>query len=93
MEMKRLHAIVTGHVQMVGFRFFVLDEARRLGVTGWVRNGDDGRTVEVVVEGPEKRLRELEASLRQGPRHADVESLSAAWSDGAGAFESFQVRG
>ena len=90
---KRLHAIVSGHVQMVGFRFFVMDEAERLGLAGWVRNGDGGGTVEVVAEGPEAALRELEASLREGPRHARVESVSASWSDVLEGFAGFELRG
>ena len=90
---RRLHAIVSGHVQMVGFRFFVVDEAQRLGLAGWVRNGEDGRTVEVVAEGPEERLRELEASLREGPRHARVDAVSASWSDALEGCTEFDVRG
>ena len=90
---KRLHAIVSGRVQMVGFRFFVIDEARRLGLAGWVRNGADGRTVEVVAEGPEASLRALEAALRDGPRHARVDAVDATWSDGAGEFHRFDARG
>src|SRR3989304_1680243 len=98
---RRLHAVVRGRVQMVGFRYFVVEEARALGLTGWVadrdgggagegvgrgrtgwgRNGDDGGTVEVVAEGPEERLRQLEAALRRGPRHARVEAVDARWSD------------
>lgn len=93
MSTKRLHVTVSGHVQMVGFRFFVIDEAERLALTGWVRNSDDGRTVEVVAEGPEAALRELEASLREGPRHARVESVSASWSDALEGLSDFQLRG
>jgi len=57
---------------MVGFRYFVVEEARALGLSGWVRNGDDGATVEVVAEGPEEDLRRLEEALRAGPRGARV---------------------
>ena len=89
----RLHAIVSGHVQMVGFRFFVIDEARRLGLAGWVSNGADSRTVEVVAEGPEASLRALEAALREGPRHARVDGVEATWSDGGGGLQGFDVRG
>lgn len=90
---KRLHAVVSGHVQMVGFRFFVVDEARRLGLAGWVCNGADGRTVEVVAEGTEASLRALEAALREGPRHGRVDGVDARWSDGTGEFREFDVRG
>jgi acylphosphatase len=78
---------------MVGFRFFVVDEARRLGLTGWVRNGADGSTVEVVAEGGEAALRALEAALREGPRHARVDGVEATWSDGVGEFHGFDVVG
>lgn len=91
MREKRLHAIARGRVQAVGFRFFVIDEARALGLSGWVRNGDDCRTVEVVAEGPEERLRQLEAALRAGPRMARVDSVEAAWSDAAEGYRSFEI--
>lgn len=78
---------------MVGFRFFVIDEARRLGLTGWVRNGAGGRTVEVVAEGPEVALRAFEASLREGPRHARVDAVDATWSDAIEEHDGFEVCG
>ena len=90
---KRLHAFVRGNVQMVGFRFFVVDEARRLGLAGWVRNGADGSSVEVVAEGTEASLRALEAALREGPRHARVDAVDATWSDALAEFRGFDVRG
>ena len=89
---KRLHAVVRGEVQMVGFRYFVVEEARALGLTGWVRNGDDGRTVEVVAEGPQERLERLEAALRNGPRHAQVEAVDAGWSDVLEGHQRFEAR-
>ena len=77
---------------MVGFRYFVLQEARDLGLTGWVRNGKDGRTVEVVAEGEEAALRKLEAALREGPSMARVETAEATWSDAIERHERFKVR-
>jgi acylphosphatase len=77
---------------MVGFRYFVVEEAGKLGLAGWVRNGDDGATVELVAEGPEERLRQLEARLRRGPRLARVEAVDADWSDSVEGYHGFQVR-
>ncbi len=91
-QRRRLHAIVTGRVQMVGFRYFVVEQARALGLDGWVRNGDNGQTVEVVAEGPEETLRQLEAALREGPRYARVESVDARWSDTLEGHRGFDVR-
>jgi acylphosphatase len=93
MTSRHLHATVHGYVQMVGFRYFVVREAERLGLTGWVRNGDDGRTVEVVAEGDEASLRDLEVALRQGPPSARVESVDAAWPDALEGHMGFEVRG
>ena len=63
--------IVLGRVQGVGFRYFVLREAQRLGVTGFARNRPDG-SVEVVAEGSDETLAELEGRLREGPSFSTV---------------------
>ncbi len=89
---RHLQAIVRGRVQMVGFRYFVVEQAQALDLTGWVRNGDGGATVEVVAEGEEARLHELEAALRRGPSHARVDGVDAGWSDTLEGFTDFQVR-
>ena len=69
--------IVTGRVQGVGYRYFVLREAERLGVAGFTRNLSDGR-VEVVAEGADEALGELETRLRRGPSFAAVEGVDRA---------------
>jgi acylphosphatase len=66
--------IVSGRVQGVGYRYFVMRVAKQLGVAGFVRNLPDGR-VEVVAEGSEAALAELEAQLRAGPSFASVEGV------------------
>ena len=87
---KRLVAIVHGRVQGVGFRDATANEARRLGLGGWVRNQFDG-TVEVTAEGSEPSLRALEAFLRRGPRLANVTGVDIFWeqpgTDGVARFE------
>ncbi len=83
------HYIVSGRVHGVGFRYFVVRQARALGLTGWVRNLPDG-TVEAVAAGPEASVSELEAALRQGPGMARVDHLTdqeAAMPRGSG-FEA-----
>jgi acylphosphatase len=75
-------------VQGVGFRNFVEREANALGLTGWVRNVDDG-TVEVYAAGNPAQLAELAGLLRKGPRLADVrgvEELRTAVEDRQGFF-------
>jgi acylphosphatase len=69
-----LHALVRGRVQGVGFRWFVRERARELGVRGWVRNRSDG-LVEVEAEGDAASLEELRRSLAKGPTGARVSSV------------------
>ena len=63
--------LVSGRVQGVGFRYFVLRRARALGVAGYTRNLADG-SVEVVARGPGDQISALEAAVRAGPPHAHV---------------------
>jgi acylphosphatase len=72
--MSQLHVRVTGLVQGVGFRWFVRERARRLGLAGWVRNLPDG-TVEVLATGDAQQLELLRNELLRGPRGASVEAL------------------
>jgi acylphosphatase len=66
--------LVSGHVQGVGFRFFAADAARREGVSGSVRNLDDGR-VEATAEGDEESVERFERALRRGPSRSRVEQV------------------
>lgn len=88
---KRLHAIVLGIVQGVGYRYFTLWEAARLGVTGYVRNLPDG-SVEVVAEGTKEQLERLLERLQQGPPAALVKRVITKWEDARGEFDRFAVR-
>ena len=63
--------IVQGQVQGVGYRYFVLRQADALGVAGFARNRSDG-SVEVVAEGGEQALLDLEGRLREGPAFSVV---------------------
>ena len=65
---------VRGSVQGVGYRYFVLREAESRGITGYVRNLADG-SVEVVAEGGDGPLREMEERLREGPAFSRVEGV------------------
>jgi acylphosphatase len=88
---QRLDATVHGRVQGVGYRYFVVRQANRLGLTGWVANEPSGR-VRCVAEGARDALETLLASLREGPPGAWVEQVDTTWSSAAGSFEEFDVR-
>jgi acylphosphatase len=66
------HLRLYGRVQGVWFRGTMLQEARRLGVTGWVRNRRDG-TVEAVVQGDPDAVEAMVAWAKHGPKGAIVE--------------------
>jgi acylphosphatase len=88
---ERLDATVRGYVQGVGFRWFVVRHAARLGLTGWTSNEPNG-TVRVVAEGPGDALDELLARLKQGPAGAGVETVDAQRSPAQGNLGSFTIR-
>lgn len=74
MSVVRRAATVTGRVQGVSFRWYTERRAQELGLTGWVRNHDDG-SVRVEAQGPEAAVAELVAWLHEGPPHARVASV------------------
>jgi acylphosphatase len=89
-NMERLHAIVHGDVQGVGFRYFVQRRAQQIGLSGWVRNNDDG-TVELVAEGTRTQLEDLRRILEDGPSLARVDRVETKWSEGTGNLGRFEL--
>lgn len=89
--LQRLHAIIEGRVQGVGFRMYVLEKARSLQLTGWTRNRWNG-DVEVLAEGTRPALDVFLNYLRSGPPAATVINLNAEWSEASGEFKRFEVR-
>ena len=90
----RLHALVSGRVQMVGFRFNTRRKAESLNITGWVMNRPDGR-VEVTAEGPKDVITTFLEWLHQGPRFAHVESVDyeiTEISENPSKYKSFFVK-
>ena len=68
------HLIVQGKVQGVGFRWYVRERARRLGVAGWVRNEPDG-SVRVMVGGPAHLVSRFIDEMRLGPPNAIIDAI------------------
>jgi len=82
--------VVTGVVQGVGFRFFVMRVAENLGVTGRVRNRFDG-SVEIEAEGARGVLEALIREVRIGPRMASVQGVNVEWVPYEGKFKTFDL--
>ena len=87
----RLHAIVEGRVQGVGFRYFTQERATILGLTGWVRNRWNG-TVEVVAEGSKEDVDILLKAIQRGPRAGTTRNVKVDWLEATGEFNSFRVK-
>ena len=89
-ERQAQHVWVNGRVQGVAFRWYTREEAKRLGLTGWVRNLADGR-VEVWAEGTEDAVSGLGDWLHRGPPNAVVSAVEVEDVDIQG-FDSFTIR-
>ncbi len=86
----RARILITGVVQGVFFRREVTDLARRLGISGWVKNLQDGR-VEALAEGERGRLDELIRFCHVGPQGAVVRKVDVEWSEYSGEFRGFKI--
>ena len=89
--MFRLHLIIAGRVQGVFFRAYTEQEARRLGLAGWVKNLAD-RRVETVAEGEKEALEEYKKWCHHGPPAAHVTHVDVPWEEATGEFKDFTVR-
>jgi acylphosphatase len=87
-----LHVVVYGRVQGVGFRDWTRRRARALGLSGWVRNLDDGRSVELLAEGPEAALQRLLALVRRGPPGSHVARVVSDRPRATGMLADFVVQ-
>lgn len=89
--MRRVHVVVDGSVQGVGYRYTMRMVARDAGVTGWVRNRRDG-TVEAEVEGTDGQVDEVLAWMAEGPPGSSVTSARVTELDATASESSFEVR-
>ena len=87
----RVHILVTGRVQGVGFRYFTATRACTLGLTGTARNLAGGG-VEITAEGDRAALETLIGAVRDGPPGALVRDVRVVWEDAPGREREFLIR-
>lgn len=87
----RAEFIITGHVQGVGFRYFVYKNALSLGVKGYAKNMYDG-SVLTVAEGEKALIEELRQYLKNGPSRSYVDKVNAKYGEYTGKFTEFGIR-
>ncbi len=91
MKIARLHVVIDGIVQGVFFRASTREEARVLGLSGWVRNCFDGN-VEAVFEGERGNIEQILKWCRIGPPGAKVINIKSNWETPTGEFDTFSIR-
>lgn len=87
----RAHIFVSGRVQGVWFRENTQKKARKLGVTGWVKNLADDR-VEAIFEGEKEKVEEMIKWAKRGPILAKVNGIDVEWQEYQGEFNNFEIR-
>ena len=81
---------ITGKVQGVGFRYFVLRQAQKLGINGWVSNKSNG-DVEALAQGEKADLEQFIAKVKEGPSFSRVEDVSLNWLNEGEQYFSFEI--
>jgi acylphosphatase len=89
--MDRAEILVNGMVQGVGYRYFVLRQAEKLGLKGYTQNLFSGEVL-TVVEGERYIIEELFHQLKIGPAYADVKNTSIKWAEYKKEFSRFEIR-
>ena len=87
----RAEIVVNGLVQGVGYRYFVVREAKRLQLKGYTQNLYTGEVL-TVAEGEKAIVEELLNKLKVGPIHASVKSCKVDWQESKNEFTDFEVR-
>ena len=90
-DLAKVHIVVSGIVQGVGYRYFAMQLARDYGLAGWVRNREDG-TVELEAEGEEIVVQAYIKDLRIGPRSANVTDVAVTKLPTGPPGKGFHVR-
>lgn len=89
--MKMCHIFISGFVQGVGFRRFVRGHAKKLGLTGWVKNLSDNR-VEAVFQGPTLSIEKMISICRKGSFLSEVRDVAVGGEENEKIYNNFEIR-
>jgi acylphosphatase len=92
MSIKRVRVILHGTVQGVYFRDYCKAEALKLGLSGWVKNLKDGKSVEAVVEGNVEQVIEMVRWLKKGSPGSVISKVEITEERPAGEIAAFNIR-
>ena len=88
---KRVHLIITGRVQGVWYRSYTKDKAQKIGLTGWIRNLENG-DVEAIFEGEEKAIEEMIVWCYSGSPLAEIDDIQTMYEKFSDEFEEFTIQ-
>lgn len=89
--LKQAHLYIKGDVIGVGFRAWTKIQAKITGITGWVRNHQDG-FVETIIQGDENKVNKMIDTLKQGPPVSRVDDVETYWQDAKEIFDEFEIK-
>lgn len=87
--MRQAHIYVSGFVQGVGFRAYVRSKAKKMGLTGWVRNLSDGR-VEAIIQGEKEAIDSVLNHTKRGSFFSKVQNVVIDWEEISEQFSEFK---
>ena len=85
-----LNMKITGKVQGVGFRFFVQQQAQKLGINGWVSNKSNG-DVEALAQGEKADLEQFIAKVKEGTTFSRVDNVNLEWMNKGEQYFGFEI--
>lgn len=88
--MRTAHVFISGFVQGVGFRQLIKSKALELGLTGWVRNLEDGR-IEAMLQGSKENIERMILACKKGPFLSEVDEVNVIWEELGKSFSDFKI--
>ncbi len=88
--LKQVHLFIKGDVIGVGFRAWTKIQAKIIGVTGWIRNNNEG-FVEALLQGEEEKVKQIIELIKKGPLVSHIENVEIFWQEPKEVFDYFEI--